>query len=221
VDDAVEALTRKDDTFEHHDGLTDTHGIVHGLAAQRGPDIAWFKDPAGNILSAEDSVRGVKGGQGGFAALDDIGARHTAAAGLLRPLRCGGTGGCHRVLAELALAQVGGADVFVRCADCDRWQPRPPSGHDRETCTEVRCRSYAALGRAARVIVPPDGMFWGDAAREESGRRCGALLAYVRLTDGAELFLPCRQCGGRTYVHQGPDALTRWSEGPRQRPQKE
>ena len=31
--------------------LTDDKGIARGLAKHMGPDIAWFKDPAGNILS--------------------------------------------------------------------------------------------------------------------------------------------------------------------------
>lgn len=29
----------------------DERGIMRGKAANQGPDIAWFKDPAGNILS--------------------------------------------------------------------------------------------------------------------------------------------------------------------------
>lgn len=29
----------------------DEKGILRGKAANQGPDIAWFKDPAGNILS--------------------------------------------------------------------------------------------------------------------------------------------------------------------------
>jgi hypothetical protein len=48
---AVEALTGKGVTFEHYDNLTDERGIARGLALGRGQDIAWFKDPAGNILS--------------------------------------------------------------------------------------------------------------------------------------------------------------------------
>jgi catechol 2,3-dioxygenase-like lactoylglutathione lyase family enzyme len=37
--------------FEHYDGMTDDKGIARGISQKRGPDIAWFKDPAGNILS--------------------------------------------------------------------------------------------------------------------------------------------------------------------------
>ena len=44
-------LTKRSVTFEHYDGLTDESGIARGIAAGQGPDIAWFKDPAGNILS--------------------------------------------------------------------------------------------------------------------------------------------------------------------------
>lgn len=51
IDQAVDVLTSKGVTFEHYDQLTDARGIARGLATQQGPDIAWFKDPAGNILS--------------------------------------------------------------------------------------------------------------------------------------------------------------------------
>jgi hypothetical protein len=40
--------------FEHYDTdmmKTDEKGIARGSAVGMGPDIAWFKDPAGNILS--------------------------------------------------------------------------------------------------------------------------------------------------------------------------
>jgi hypothetical protein len=30
---------------------TDEKGILRGKAANQGPDIAWFRDPAGNVLS--------------------------------------------------------------------------------------------------------------------------------------------------------------------------
>lgn len=51
IDQAVDALESKGITFERYDNLTDKRGIARGIAAQQGPDIAWFKDPAGNILS--------------------------------------------------------------------------------------------------------------------------------------------------------------------------
>ena len=48
VDKAVDDLTARGVQFERYDGLEqDEKGIARGM----GPDIAWFKDPAGNILS--------------------------------------------------------------------------------------------------------------------------------------------------------------------------
>jgi catechol 2,3-dioxygenase-like lactoylglutathione lyase family enzyme len=48
IDEAVDALTAKGVEFERYDGFEqDEKGIAHGP----GPHIAWFKDPAGNILS--------------------------------------------------------------------------------------------------------------------------------------------------------------------------
>jgi predicted enzyme related to lactoylglutathione lyase len=51
IDQAVEDLVSKGVTFEHYDNMTDDKGVARGIATQRGPDIAWFKDPAGNVLS--------------------------------------------------------------------------------------------------------------------------------------------------------------------------
>lgn len=53
IDAAVDALTAKGVEFERYDDQvkTDAKGIARGKAQQMGPDIAWFKDPAGNILS--------------------------------------------------------------------------------------------------------------------------------------------------------------------------
>ena len=51
IDQALDELTGKGIKFEHYAGLTDHKGVARGLAHDRGPDIAWFKDPAGNILS--------------------------------------------------------------------------------------------------------------------------------------------------------------------------
>lgn len=48
VEAAVDQLTQAGVTFEHYDGFNqDEKGIMRGS----GPDIAWFKDPAGNIFS--------------------------------------------------------------------------------------------------------------------------------------------------------------------------
>jgi catechol 2,3-dioxygenase-like lactoylglutathione lyase family enzyme len=51
IDQAVEDLKSKGVNFENYENMTDEKGIARGIAANRGPDIAWFKDPAGNILS--------------------------------------------------------------------------------------------------------------------------------------------------------------------------
>jgi catechol 2,3-dioxygenase-like lactoylglutathione lyase family enzyme len=50
VERAVDDLTQAGVEFEHYPGEigTDERGIHHGPP---GPDIAWFRDPAGNILS--------------------------------------------------------------------------------------------------------------------------------------------------------------------------
>jgi catechol 2,3-dioxygenase-like lactoylglutathione lyase family enzyme len=50
IDEAVDELVRAGVEFERS-GETDTSGIYHGIATGDGPDIAWFRDPAGNILS--------------------------------------------------------------------------------------------------------------------------------------------------------------------------
>lgn len=53
IDSAIEELSSRGVTFEHYDGDlgTDEKGVLRGLSANMGPDIAWFKDPAGNVLS--------------------------------------------------------------------------------------------------------------------------------------------------------------------------
>jgi catechol 2,3-dioxygenase-like lactoylglutathione lyase family enzyme len=54
IDAAVDELTGKGVQFERYPdmpGEQDERGIMRGKAANMGPDIAWFKDPAGNILS--------------------------------------------------------------------------------------------------------------------------------------------------------------------------
>lgn len=50
IDAAVEELARAGVTFEQYE-MTDEKGVARGIASGNGPDIAWFKDPAGNILS--------------------------------------------------------------------------------------------------------------------------------------------------------------------------
>ncbi|MFG2988671.1 VOC family protein [Streptomyces sp. NPDC048257] len=50
VERAVDALTARGVAFERYEGFeADGKGIVHGEDGM--PTIAWFKDPAGNILS--------------------------------------------------------------------------------------------------------------------------------------------------------------------------
>jgi len=51
IDEAVDELVAKGVTFERYEGMTDEKGVARGLSRNQGPDIAWFKDPAGNILS--------------------------------------------------------------------------------------------------------------------------------------------------------------------------
>jgi catechol 2,3-dioxygenase-like lactoylglutathione lyase family enzyme len=51
IDEAVNELKSKGVKFEQYQGLTDEKGIARGLSHDRGPDIAWFKDPAGNVIS--------------------------------------------------------------------------------------------------------------------------------------------------------------------------
>jgi catechol 2,3-dioxygenase-like lactoylglutathione lyase family enzyme len=54
IDKAVDQVVSSGVKFEIYDNMPakqDEKGILRGRAANQGPDIAWFKDPAGNILS--------------------------------------------------------------------------------------------------------------------------------------------------------------------------
>jgi catechol 2,3-dioxygenase-like lactoylglutathione lyase family enzyme len=52
IDAAVSELTGKGVQFQIYEGAhQDEHGIARGKSANLGPDIAWFLDPSGNILS--------------------------------------------------------------------------------------------------------------------------------------------------------------------------
>jgi catechol 2,3-dioxygenase-like lactoylglutathione lyase family enzyme len=53
IDEAVAALAERGVRFERYeDGPPqDEKGILRGRSVGLGPDIAWFKDPAGNILA--------------------------------------------------------------------------------------------------------------------------------------------------------------------------
>lgn len=53
IDTAVDKLTKAGISFESYEGelKTDKKGIFRGGESGNGPNIAWFKDPAGNFLS--------------------------------------------------------------------------------------------------------------------------------------------------------------------------
>jgi predicted enzyme related to lactoylglutathione lyase len=52
IDAAADELSKRGITFERYDAFEhDEKGIARGLAQNRGPDIVWFKDPFGNVLS--------------------------------------------------------------------------------------------------------------------------------------------------------------------------
>ena len=51
IDTAIEELATVGISPVLYPGLTDDAGIARGLSVDRGPDIAWFKDPGGNIVS--------------------------------------------------------------------------------------------------------------------------------------------------------------------------
>ena len=53
IDESVDELIKKGVRFEQYSGelQTDAKGILRSNSPEHGPSIAWFKDPAGNILS--------------------------------------------------------------------------------------------------------------------------------------------------------------------------
>lgn len=54
IDTAVTELVAKGIKMERYDSLPapqDDSGVLRGKSAGMGPDIAWFKDPSGNVLS--------------------------------------------------------------------------------------------------------------------------------------------------------------------------
>ena len=53
IDDAVASLADRGVTLERYEGIEglDEQGILRGRARNLGPDIAWFLDPARNVLS--------------------------------------------------------------------------------------------------------------------------------------------------------------------------
>jgi catechol 2,3-dioxygenase-like lactoylglutathione lyase family enzyme len=54
IDAAVDELSAAGVTFEHYG--SDAGQDERGIAREYGPPIAWFKDPAGNILSVIQTV---------------------------------------------------------------------------------------------------------------------------------------------------------------------
>lgn len=58
IDEVVDNLAAKGIAFEHYDNEyihTDEKGIARSDSPDHGPTIAWFKDPAGNVLSVLQS----------------------------------------------------------------------------------------------------------------------------------------------------------------------
>jgi predicted enzyme related to lactoylglutathione lyase len=58
IDAAVDGLVANGVVVERYDSLPaaqDEKGVLRGKAAGMGPDIAWFKDPFGNILAVLES----------------------------------------------------------------------------------------------------------------------------------------------------------------------
>ncbi len=54
IDTAIDELTAAGVTMERYSDMPaeqDERGVLRGKAANMGPDIAWFKDNAGNILA--------------------------------------------------------------------------------------------------------------------------------------------------------------------------
>jgi catechol 2,3-dioxygenase-like lactoylglutathione lyase family enzyme len=52
IDGAVDELKNRGVSFDRYEGAPqDEKGILRGRSQHTGPDIAWFKDPAGNIVS--------------------------------------------------------------------------------------------------------------------------------------------------------------------------
>ena len=59
IDKAVDELTKRGvrlERYDIHGAQPDTKGIYRAPAGGHAPDIAWFKDPAGNILSVLKSA---------------------------------------------------------------------------------------------------------------------------------------------------------------------
>lgn len=58
INAAIDELVAAGVTMERYDNMPaeqDERGVLRGKAAGMGPDIAWFKDPAGNVLAVLES----------------------------------------------------------------------------------------------------------------------------------------------------------------------
>ena len=53
IDAAIDDLATRGVECEHYEDIPgiDAKGVLRGRSQNRGPDIAWFLDPAGNVLS--------------------------------------------------------------------------------------------------------------------------------------------------------------------------
>ena len=52
IDAVVDELATRGVQMTRYDGMPqDAKGVMRGRSVNRGPDIAWFTDPAGNVLS--------------------------------------------------------------------------------------------------------------------------------------------------------------------------
>jgi predicted enzyme related to lactoylglutathione lyase len=55
INESVDELMAKGVVFERYEGMPgggqDERGVLRGKDASMGPNIAWFKDPSGNILA--------------------------------------------------------------------------------------------------------------------------------------------------------------------------
>jgi predicted enzyme related to lactoylglutathione lyase len=54
INGSIDELVAKGVVMERYDNMPaeqDERGVLRGKAAGMGPDIAWFKDPAGNVLA--------------------------------------------------------------------------------------------------------------------------------------------------------------------------
>ena len=96
IDAAVDELAAAGVTFERYEGMPhDDKGILRPPKPEYGPPIAWFKDPAGNILSVLQigSARGERGRDGGTGRGGPAALRLSAASAAPAPGHRGGPAG--------------------------------------------------------------------------------------------------------------------------------